>query len=472
MKRSKFSLSHYKLTTMKMGKLYPVGCVEVTPGDTFQHQTSALVRLSPLVAPTMHPVQVRIHHWFVPYRLLWNEWENFITGKDPLLEGQIPALTTSGAGKDLFDYMGIPNKSGIDVNALPFRAYNKIWNEFYRDEDLQTEIDEETNTAIQNVSWGKDYFTDARPWPQKGPDITIPLGNTADVRWHSDNSSIEGAIAGGRQSSESSSTGNFEYNQTSFPNATRGTLYTDLSSATGANINDVRTAFALQRYQEARARYGSRYTEYLRYLGINPSDARLQRPEYLGGGRQTIAFSEVLQTGEGTDPVGTLRGHGISAMRSNKYRRFFEEHGVVLSLMSIRPKNIYTDGIRRQFLKFTKEDYYQKELEHIGQQPIYQNEVYADSSHDYADVFGYQDRYREYREHPSQVSGEFRNSLNYWHLGRSFAQSPVLNGDFVKCQPSDRIFADQTGNDTFQIMVNHNLKARRIIKRNAQPRLV
>ena len=181
MKRSKFSLSHYKLTTMKMGKLYPVGCVEVTPGDTFQHQTSALVRLSPLVAPTMHPVQVRIHHWFVPYRLLWNDWEKFITGADPLLDGQIPALTTSGAGKDLFDYMGMPNKAGVDVNALPFRAYNKIWNEFYRDEDLQTEINEDTNTVIQNVSWGKDYFTDARPWPQKGPDITIPLGSKASI---------------------------------------------------------------------------------------------------------------------------------------------------------------------------------------------------------------------------------------------------------------------------------------------------
>jgi len=431
MKRSKFSLSHYKLTTMKMGKLYPVGCVEVTPGDTFQHQTSALVRLSPLVAPTMHPVQVRIHHWFVPYRLLWSDWEDFITGKDPLLDGQVPALTTSGSGKDLFDYMGMPNKAGIDVNALPFRAYNKIYNEFYRDEDLQTEIDEENNVDIQNVSWGKDYFTDARPWPQKGPDITIPLGTKANIKVDSadgQNSAYLDMQMIGSNSTAMVFNANNTYDS-QHP-------YADLSTAVGANINDVRTAFALQRYQEARARYGSRYTEYLRYLGINPSDARLQRPEYLGGGRQTIAFSEVLQTGEGTDPVGTLRGHGISAMRSNKYRRFFEEHGVVLSLMSIRPKNIYTDGIHRQHLKFTKEDYYQKELEHIGQQPIYQNEVYADSANDYADVFGYQDRYREYREHPSQVSGEFRNSLNYWHLGRSFAQSPVLNGDFVKCQPS------------------------------------
>jgi len=470
MKRSKFSLSHYKLTTMQMGKLYPVGCVEVTPGDTFQHQTSALVRLSPLVAPTMHPVQVRIHHWFVPYRLLWDEWENFITGKDPLLEGQIPALTTSGAGKDLFDYMGMPNKSGVDVNALPFRAYNKIWNEYYRDEDLQSELDEDTNTAIQNVSWGKDYFTDARPWPQKGPDITIPLGTKAPIYSNGSVSSLVNI-----ETVDGTKTLNTAGSYLQIGSTVQGgseDMYADLSNATSANINDVRTAFALQRYQEARARYGSRYTEYLRYLGINPSDARLQRPEYLGGGRQTIAFSEVLQTAEGTDPVGTLKGHGISAMRSNKYRRFFEEHGVVLSLMSIRPKNIYTDGIRRQFLKFTKEDYYQKELEHIGQQPIWQNEIYADSSNSVEDVFGYQDRYREYREHPSQVSGEFRNSLNYWHLGRSFAQSPVLNGDFVKCQPSNRIFADQTGNDTFQIMVNHNLKARRIIKRNAQPRLV
>ena len=207
--------------------------------------------------------------------------------------------------------MGMPNKAGIDVNALPFRAYNKIWNEFYRDEDLQNEVNEDTNIDIQNVSWGKDYFTDARPWPQKGPDITIPLGSSANI--HSASPDVTDLVSVYHDASQDykaiyDKAPGADPVDLNYAGSEATKLYADLSTATGANINDVRTAFALQRYQEARARYGSRYTEYLRYLGINPSDARLQRPEYLGGGRQTIAFSEVLQTGEGTDPVGTLRG--------------------------------------------------------------------------------------------------------------------------------------------------------------------
>jgi len=219
---------------------------------------------------------------------------------------------------------------------------------------------------------------------------------------------------------------------------------------------------ALQRYSEARARYGSRYTEYLRYLGVRSSDARLQRPEYLGGGKTPIQFSEVLQTAEGTAPVGEMRGHGISALRTNRYRRFFEEHGYVLTVLSVRPKTVYTQGLPRHWNRRTKEDFWQRELQHIGQQEVLNKELYAAHAEP-NDTFGFQDRYDEYRRAESSVSGEFRESqLDYWHIAREFGSSPALNSSFVECVPSDRIFAAQD-NDTLYVMANHSIQARRLV---------
>ena len=204
-------------------------------------------------------------------------------------------------------------------------------------------------------------------------------------------------------------------------------------SQSRSDVRTVRLAFALQRYQEARAQYGSRYTEYLRYLGIRPSDARLQRPEYLGGGKQTVAFSEVLRTGNdpatatSTEPVGELLGHGIAALRSNRYRYFCEEHGYIYTLLSVRPRTMYQNGITRPWRRRTKEAYYQKELELVGQQEISNAEIYSDGTANDELVFGYQDRYSEYRHTQSGVSGDFRGVLDYWHLGRKFSALPVLN---------------------------------------------
>jgi len=219
---------------------------------------------------------------------------------------------------------------------------------------------------------------------------------------------------------------------------------------------------ALQRYAEARSRYGSRYTEYLSYLGVRSSDARLQRPEYLGGGRETIQFSEVLQTAEGTNPVGELRGHGIAAARSNRYRRFFEEHGYIISLMVIRPKTIYAQGLFRTWNRRVKEDFWQRELQHIGQQEVLNKEVYA--AHASPDgTFGYQDRYDEYRRSESRVSGEFRDTtLDYWHLARIFGSSPALNSSFVSSVPTKRIFAVTDPEvDSLYVTVKHSTQARR-----------
>jgi len=240
------------------------------------------------------------------------------------------------------------------------------------------------------------------------------------------------------------------------------------------DVNTVREAFALQRYQEARARYGSRYTEYLRYLGVRSSDSRLQRPEYLGGGKQTISFSEVLQTamteGDADDyGVGVMRGHGISAMRSRRYRRFFEEHGLVLSLLSVRPRTMYGQGLDRMWSRSTKEDYFQKELEAIGQQEVLNKEVYfADSGP--TDVFGYQDRYHDYRYIQSKVAGEFRSTLDYWHMARIFSGDVTLNSAFVSCDPTTRIYQVAT-NDVLWMMASHSIQARRMVNRNAYSRI-
>ena len=240
-------------------------------------------------------------------------------------------------------------------------------------------------------------------------------------------------------------------------------MFADLTAATAVNVNDVREAFALQRYQEARARYGSRYTEYLAYLGVRSSDARLQRPEYLGGGKQTLSFSEVLQTGStasAEDGVGTLYGHGIAAMRSNRYRKFFEEHGYIVSLVSVLPETMYPQGIFRTWNRRVKEDFWQRELQHIGQQPILTKEVYALGANPDS-VFGYQDRYDEYRFAESRVHGEFATTLDDWHFARLLAAEPVLNESFITADPAKRPFQAQGTNSTLLLNVRHVMGARR-----------
>lgn len=489
-KRNLHSLSHYNLATFDMGQLVPVGLVDVLPGDSFQHASSVLLRVSPLLAPVMHPISVRLHHFFVPNRLLWDGWEDFITGGDDGEggdSGAFPTITvntgTGWAEGSLADYLGVP--TGVDdqaVSALPFRAYSKIWNEFYRDKDLQTELvvseasgaDTTTNTTLQRCCWEKDGFTAARPWPQKGPDVTLPLGTEAPIVYSAENTTpwvtknaATGAtyLPGAADPIETNSgTGHVtNSNQTvGLQFDPSGNLLADLSAATAVDVNAVRRAFALQRYQEARAMYGSEYVDYLRYaFGVTSSDARLQRPEYLGGGKQTIAFSEVLQTGPDTadDGVASLKGHGIAALRSRRYRRFFEEHGYVITLMSVRPKSMYGNGLHRSWSKTTKEDFYQSELEHIGQQEVLNKEIVLGHATPEG-TFGYQDRYSEYRSHPSRVAAEFRSTLNFWHLARLLSPSPSLNSTFVTCDPGKRINAEQTA-DQLWVMVNHSLRARR-----------
>lgn len=498
MKRSKIGLSHYKLLTCNMGQIIPIAWYEALPGDTIQQATSMLVRVSPLVAPVMHPVRIRIHHWFVPNRLIWEDWENFITGGDGYTEYSHPRFSRGTVTQgSLWDFLGIPPGSyspNLEISALPVRAYQLIYNEHYRDQDLVTEVPVSVESGIegqgtvttsqdlQRCAWEKDYFTTARPWEQKGPEVTIPIGDRAPIigigKTNQTYATADKTVF------ETDAQATTVYPESDIADATgefwiRGSaatgglpqIYADLSQATGISVNELRESLALQRFMEARAQYGSRYVEYLRYLGVRSSDARLQNPEYLGGGKNIISFSEVLQT-QRTDadqtPLGTMGGHGIAAMRSNRFRRFFEEHGIVMTLMSVVPKAIYTSAVHRKWHRLDNMLYFQKELQFLGDQPITAGEVNAAQT-DRTEIFGYVPRYDDYRYHPSEVSGEFRNELDYWHYARQFTGDVALNQSFIEANPTKRVNADQNG-DCLYVMANHSIQARRMMSKNPSPR--
>jgi hypothetical protein len=498
MRTSKFDLSHNRLTTAPMGCIVPLTWYEALPGDIHQQSTSALIRMAPLNAPVMHPLHVSIHHWFVPIRLLWDNWEAFITGgSDGMNDSEHPYMTTPASTgvqvNTLLDYMGIPlGVPDQKFSALPIRAYNLIYNEYYRDQDLIDPMpiskadgsDTTTNQLILNGAWEKDYFTSARADSQKGPEISLPLGTRAPVKgigkqntsFPVSNQAVYETDASGTVTYPNSaqiyghSVADTFFVEQDPDNTNHPNIWADLAEATAATVNELRLAMALQRYEEARSRYGSRYTEYLAYLGIRCSDARLQRPEYLGGGKNTIQFSEVLQTAPNTTSgssgdtgVGDLLGHGISATKTNRFRRFFEEHGIVMTVMIVRPKTIYMQGLFRKWNRLTKEDYWQKELEHIGQQIIQNKEIYL--AHTTPEgKFGTQDRYDEYRRCESEVTGSFRTTLKYWNMAREFSTSPALNGDFVTSLPTTRIL-QAPSEPPLYVMANHSIQSRRLVSK-------
>ena len=487
-------LSNYRLTTADMGYIVPIGIWEILPTDVVQGSTSMMIRMSPMTAPIMHPIQAETFTVFTPNRLLWNKetdtdagtWEDFITGgPDGMDSNTPPTIPTTGVKGDLLDHLGLPLVAGIDVNAMPIRAVNLTFNEWFRDQDLVAKRDLDEKTLPQ-AAWHRDYFTTARPWTQKGPNVTLPLGKTAPV------------LGLGVKGSSSSSAGPYNQSDGSSVNPARvfkGTttdhvnvfedaqntgypdVFVDLSAADGANINDARRAYAIQRFQEARAAWGSRYTEYLKSIGANPADARLQRPELIATGRARLNISEVLQTSPEASPqtgaygVGDMYGHGIAGLKSHTFRRRFEEHGYLITYLVVRPRTVYSQGVDKHWLKKDKEDYFQKELQYIGQQNVHMNEIYADPTHTDDDIFGYQDRYREYRETPSKVCGDFRDTLDFWHLARKFDQAPALNEAFITSDPSKRIFNVQN-EDTLWIAAQHKMVARRQVAKNAVGRIL
>lgn len=497
MKRASQNLSHHRLLTMNMGQLVPVGCIEVLPGDKFVHATRAMIRVQTLLAPLMHIIQARIHHWYVPNRIIWEEWETFITGKT---EPTFPTITIPTANHtDLTDHLGIPPVNNIIASALPLRAYALIWNEFYRDQDLNTPLvidltsgaDSTTSLALQHVTEEKDYFTTAREDPQMGDTVLIPfaagseapvlgIGTAANDAWtseagptsvrQSDSSTLVNYSNHGKASNSNST--NAIYVESGGPGGAEfPNVRVDLSQAVGAgiDINDFRLAMSRQKFAEHRNRFGSRYVDYLRFLGIRPSDARLQRPEYLGGGRQVLSFSEVLATAEGTTTdVGDMAGHGIAGLRTRRYRRFFEEGGHVISLMSVRPKAVYSQQFHRMWLRRTKDDFWQKENEAEGPQAVFTQELYGAAA-SAATVFGYTGRHDDYRRLPSYVSGAFRTgeTFDYWHLGRNFSAEPTLNAAFLKSEPRTDIYGSANDPQLY-VMADHNIQARRLVSFKAR----
>lgn len=471
MKRFKAGSGHFNIFACDPGKLIPVSCYEGLPGETIQQSSQALIRVLPQNTPVMHPVQVRVHTWQVPLRVIWPEFEQFITGGPDGNDATIPPrISAATVEKDSpADYLGIKPGANRDISELPFRAVAACYNEKYRDQDLMAEIDAEgTNWGIKAletpfIAWEKTRETAARPWPQKGPDVTLPLGEKADIAVDGATTESPAKNIGLKYSdgwgSMQSSAANVQNSGNASDPAFQ--MFADLSTATSPNINDWRTAFAVQRWQEARAQYGSRFTEYLRYCGVISSDQRLQLPEYLGGGKQVVSFSEVLSTNEngaGPEQAGVLRGHGISAIRTRPFRRFIEEHSYILTFLSIRPKLMWMAGQHRMWDRVDKMDWFQKELQYIGQEEIYNREVSVDHSVP-GGVLGYNNRYGSFLKIPSRVSGEMRDTLNTWHMARDIVGDFALNEDFVKCDPTDRVYA-QSATPNYVVMFNNSVRRR------------
>lgn len=462
--RSYFNLSHDVKLSCDMGPLVPTVTIDCVPGDRFRIGCESLIRFAPLVAPVMHEFNVYMHYFFVPYRLLWPNWEDYITNAvDPL-----PAFPTYPVGDgvwdvgDLADYFGLPDPTGqpeiVQVSALYHAAYQFVYEEWYRDENLVPEVDYElidgSNAGnldlpvLRYRAWEKDYFTGALPFAQKGPAVNIPIGALNDVRVNLDIAGVGGDTLGGMQAIGNISSGAYNFQVPLIPSTdvAGASLYAETSSLNlgSTTINDLRRAYRLQEWLEIQARAGSRYVEtILGHFGVRSSDRRLDRPEYITGTVSPVRISEVLNTAGGSVPQGEMAGHGI-AYSSGKYGSYsVEEHGCIIGIMSITPKPAYQQGIPKHFLKTTDPfEFFWPKFANIGEQPVTFDEIYAYQANG-TDTFGYVPRYSEYKFMPSRVCGEFRGSLDHWHAGRIFQTQPTLSQQFIEVLPIDteRIFA-------------------------------
>lgn len=525
---SAFNLSHDFKFSCEAGVLVPILCKEMLPGDAFKFRASVFCRLAPMLAPVMHEVNVKTNWFFVPNRLIWDDWEDFITPAPNQDNNPSPVApyfpTLDSTVGSLANYLGVPLGSWnkCPISSLPFRAYNKIWNDWFRDENLQEELDipttsgEDTSTPTNLLrrAWEKDLFTAATPKPLRGDDVVIPITGTGVLEYvpnrptvlhvkevgspggvapqfvndltptHNGltNSNVGYAVDGHSPSDVATPTALMfdnpggsdakSWHEYSINVSNNHTVNITSNSVT---VSQLRTAERLQQWFEKQMRGGSRYIEQiLAHFGVESPDSRLQRSEYIGGNSQIVQMSEVINNTSSIDsaPLGDYAGRGISADVSGYERFFATEHGFIICLLSIMPRTSYFQGLDPMFSRADKFDYFWPLFEHLGDEAIKNKRLYLTNDESYnEDTFGYNERYADYKYYPNRVAGEFADNLTFFHLARKFDNKPNLNGEFISCVPRTDIFAVEQNVHHYYIDAFFDITAIRPMKHHPQPKI-